>query len=53
MSPGGRARSGSTDKGSVDLSCVDGERRGLVPSRVGGGHSRSGIEVRVARCGEQ
>ncbi|KAF8490004.1 hypothetical protein F5888DRAFT_1743670 [Russula emetica] len=42
MSPGGRARSGSTDMGSVDLSCVDGEGHGLVPSRVGGGRSRSG-----------
>jgi hypothetical protein len=41
MSPGGRAHSGSTDKGSVDLSCV-GEGHGLVPSRVGSGRSRSG-----------
>jgi hypothetical protein len=42
MSPGGRVRSGSTDIGSVDLSCIDGEGQGLVPSRVGGGRSRSG-----------
>ena len=42
MSPGGRVRSGSTDVGSVDLSCIDSERQGLVPSRVGGGRSRSG-----------
>jgi len=41
MSPGGRARSGSTDMGSVDLLCVDGEGQGLVPNRVGG-RSRSG-----------
>lgn len=42
MSPGGRARSGSTDVGSVDLPGVDGQGYGLVPSRVGGGRSRSG-----------
>ncbi|KAN0109181.1 hypothetical protein V8E52_009509 [Russula decolorans] len=42
MSPGGRVRSGSTDMGSVDLSCIDGEGQGLVPSRVGGGRSRIG-----------
>jgi hypothetical protein len=42
MSPGGRARSGSTDKGSVDISYVGGEGYGLVSSRVGGGRSRSG-----------
>jgi hypothetical protein len=42
MSPGGRARSGSTDMGSVDLSFVDGEGHSLVPSRIGGGRSRSG-----------
>ena len=42
MSPGGRARSGSTDMGSVDLPSVDGEGYGLVPNRVGGGRSRSG-----------
>jgi hypothetical protein len=42
MSPGGRVRSGSTDMGSVDLSFVDGEGHNLVPSRIGGGRSRSG-----------
>ena len=42
MSPGGRARSGSTDKGPIDLSYVDGEEHGLVPSRVCGRRSRSG-----------
>lgn len=42
MSPGGRVRSGSTDMGSVDPSHIDGEGHGLVPSRVGGGRSRSG-----------
>jgi hypothetical protein len=42
MSPGGRVRSGSTDMGSVAPSCINGEGYGLVPSRVGGGRSRSG-----------
>jgi hypothetical protein len=42
ISPSGRARSGSTDMGSVDLSRIDGEVQGLFPSRVGGGRSRSG-----------
>jgi hypothetical protein len=42
MSPGGRARSGSTDIRPVDLPCIDREGHGVVPSRVGGGRSRSG-----------
>ncbi len=42
MSPGGRARSGSTDIAPADMLCVDGEEHGLVPSRVGYGRSRSG-----------
>jgi len=42
MSPGGRMRSGSTDIRPVNLPSTDGEGPGLVPSRIGGGRSRSG-----------
>jgi hypothetical protein len=42
LSPGSRARSGSTDMGSVDPSRVDGEGYGPVPNRSSGGRSRSG-----------